>query len=85
LGVVGIAALAAGGWMIIGAVVIVLVVPVYLLFAVSVPVGITLVLIVAAWLIHRGSRPAAIARREQARRGRQIKRELERIPDDLPV
>lgn len=85
MAVAGVAVLAAGGWMIIGVVVIILVVPVYLLFAASVPGGVILVLVVAAWLLHQASRPEAIARRGRQRHARRVRRELKRIPDDLPI
>lgn len=80
----GIGVLIVGGWWMIGLTLVVLAFPFYALFSVSPPAGLVALLLLVAWLLHRVFRPESVQRRTEARRRRQIKRELKSVGDVLP-
>jgi hypothetical protein len=81
----GIAMLVVGGWWVIGLGLLILYLPVYALFDISPVLGVISVLAFAAWLLHRMSRPEAVARRRQRQQRQRIRRELKSVGDDLPI
>lgn len=82
-GAYGIAILVAGGWWMIGLVLIVLALPFYVVFKLSPPAGLIGSMVLVAWALDRLTRPEAVSRREEASRRRRIKSELKRIPDAI--
>jgi hypothetical protein len=81
----GLAAFLGGGWVLIVTLLVVLAAPFYILFAVSLPLGLAVSLLLTAWLVHRSWRPEAVARRREKRLRRKIQAELKLITDDLPL